>query len=138
MSRTSNAARCVGSPSFRPEEAIEDTARHQQARDLLAKNDLYEASRVLLGLPERDSYTYHATASVKLAEVQNVVNLGGANGLHAWYRGEDGSPVSASSTCIDQPRRVETEEVCRENPRRSQTLKHTFPSSVPLLPRPRL
>lgn len=94
MSRTSNAPRCVGNPSFRPEEAVKDTVRHQQARDLLANNDLYEASRVLLGLPERDTYTYHATASVKLAEVQSVVDMGRVNSLHAWYRDEDGSPVS--------------------------------------------
>ena len=95
MSRTSSAPFCVGNPSFRPEDAIKDSERHQQARDLLAKDDLYEASRVLLGLPERDTYTYHATASVKLAEVQSVVNIGGANGLHAWYRHEDSSPVRA-------------------------------------------
>ncbi|POR33292.1 Uncharacterized protein TPAR_06533 [Tolypocladium paradoxum] len=95
MARTSKAPRCVGNPSFRPEEAIKDTVRHQLARDLLANNNLYEASRVLLGLPERDTYTYHATASVKLAEAQSVVDLGGVNGLHNWYRDEDGSPRDA-------------------------------------------
>lgn len=95
MSRPSKVpARCVGNPSFRPEEIIKDQDRLKEARDLLTQNDLYQASRVLLGLPERDTYTYHAIASVKLAEVQHVVSRGGANGLHAWYKAEDGSPVS--------------------------------------------
>ncbi|QYT00706.1 hypothetical protein H0G86_007785 [Trichoderma simmonsii] len=91
MSRTPKAPRCVGSPSFAPDEVIEDAPRLQQARELLAANDLYNASRVLLSLPERDSFTYHAMTSVKLAEVQHVVGLGGVNNLHAWYRDEDGT-----------------------------------------------
>ncbi|KAJ3516392.1 hypothetical protein NM208_g14848 [Fusarium decemcellulare] len=71
---------------------IEDTDRQKQALDLLAHDDLYNASRVLLQLPEQDLYTYHAITSVKLAQVQHVVGLGGVNGLHSWYRNEDGSP----------------------------------------------
>ncbi|OAQ67024.1 hypothetical protein VFPPC_08489 [Pochonia chlamydosporia 170] len=99
MSRPSKVpARCVGNPAFKPDEIIKDTARLDQTRNLLSKNDLYQASRVLLGLPEPDSYTYHAIASVKLAEVQHVVNCGGDNGLHAWYRAENGSAVSFIST----------------------------------------
>ncbi|EHK47386.1 uncharacterized protein TrAtP1_012520 [Trichoderma atroviride] len=93
MSRSNaKAPRCVGSPSFAPDEVIQDGPRLKQARELLAANDLYNASRVLLSLPERDTFTYHAMTSVKLAEVQHVVGLGGINGLHAWYRGEDGTP----------------------------------------------
>jgi hypothetical protein len=84
---------CVGSPSFSPDELIEDTDRQREALSHLLKNDLFNASRVLFQLPDPDPYTYHAIASVKLAQVQSVVNLGGANGLHAWYRNEDGSPV---------------------------------------------
>ncbi|KAH0524695.1 hypothetical protein TsFJ059_007171 [Trichoderma semiorbis] len=91
MSRTLKAPRCVGSPSFAPDEVIEDAPRLQQARELLAANDLYNASRALLSLPERDSFTYHAMTSVKLAEVQHVVGLGDVNNLHAWYRDEDGT-----------------------------------------------
>lgn len=87
---------CVGNPSFDPEALITDTDRQKQAVDLLASdNDLYAASRVLLGLPDPDTYTYHAMTSVKLAQVQHVIGLGRANGLHAWYRNEDGSPVTA-------------------------------------------
>ncbi|KID75384.1 uncharacterized protein G6M90_00g060000 [Metarhizium brunneum] len=92
MSRPSRVqARCVGNPSFRPEDIAQNQDRLKQARDLLSKNDLYQASRMLLGLPEPDVYTYHAIASVKLAEAQHVVDRGGDNGLHGWYKAEDGS-----------------------------------------------
>ncbi|KAF7559364.1 hypothetical protein G7046_g4800 [Stylonectria norvegica] len=92
MSRTARFTHCVGSPDFSPEDLIQNPDRQKQALDLLATNDLYNASRVLLQLPEQDAYTYHAMTSVKLAEVQHVVGLGGANGLHTWYRNEDRSP----------------------------------------------
>ncbi|KAM4065171.1 hypothetical protein HRG_004492 [Hirsutella rhossiliensis] len=93
MSRAPKPPRaCIGNPSFRPQEVIKDTALQKQALRLLSTNDLAGASRLLLGLPEHDGYTYHATASVSLAEAQQVVDLGGVNGLHTWYRAEDGSP----------------------------------------------
>ncbi|KAK2608451.1 hypothetical protein QQS21_003020 [Conoideocrella luteorostrata] len=96
MSRPSKApARCVGSSSFHPEDIIQDQERLKQVQALLAKDDLYEAGRVLFGLPERDTYTYHAMTAVKLAEVQRVVSLGGVNGLHTWYRAEDDLPREA-------------------------------------------
>ncbi|KAM0323118.1 hypothetical protein ACHAQA_008968 [Verticillium albo-atrum] len=87
---------CVGNPAFNPEEYIQDTARQQRALEYLKKDDLYYASLVTFGLPERDTYTYHAMTAVKLAQVQHVVTLGGANDLHAWYRTEDdggGAPL---------------------------------------------
>lgn len=93
MSRPVKLVHCVGSPDFKPEDLIEDAERQKQALELLAKNDLYNASRMLLRLPDPDTYTYHAMTSVKLAQVQSVVDLGGANGLHTWYRNEDRSPV---------------------------------------------
>ncbi|KAK7426529.1 hypothetical protein QQZ08_006988 [Neonectria magnoliae] len=93
MSPPAKFTHCVGSLSFVPDGLIQDVERQKQALDLLnTNNDLYNASRVLLQLPERDLYTYHAITSVKLAEVQAVVALGSANGLHAWYRNEDRSP----------------------------------------------
>ncbi|KAM5346558.1 hypothetical protein ACJ41O_009563 [Fusarium nematophilum] len=92
MSRPGRFIHCVGSPAFNPEDLIEDVDRQKQALDFLAQNDLYNASRVLLQLPEQDIYTYHAITSVKLAQVQSVVSLGGVNGLHTWYRNEDSSP----------------------------------------------
>ncbi|KAM6535142.1 hypothetical protein FALCPG4_004734 [Fusarium falciforme] len=97
MSRPASFTHCVGSPAFSPEDLIQDVDRQKQALDLLAKDDLYNASRVLLQLPEQDLYTYHAVTSVRLAQVQRVVSLGAVNGLHTWYRNEDGSPRDAPS-----------------------------------------
>ncbi|KAG5999311.1 hypothetical protein E4U43_002151, partial [Claviceps pusilla] len=85
-------ARCLGNASFQPENLIVDNDKLQQTRALLTQDDLFGAIRLLFGLPERDAYTYHAMTAVKLAEVQRVVDLGDVNGLHAWYRAQDGSP----------------------------------------------
>jgi hypothetical protein len=93
MSHTSKSTYCVGSPSFQPGVAANDDTKKHKFLGLLAKNDLSNASRVLFGLPQNDEYVYHATASVKLDEVQHVVNLGDVNGLHAWYKSDDGSQV---------------------------------------------
>lgn len=84
---------CVGNAALNPDQLVQDSERLDQARELLTKDDLVGASRVLLGLPEKDTYTYHAMTSVSLAQVQHVVSLGGLNGLHTWYRHEDGAPV---------------------------------------------
>ncbi|KAJ3939699.1 uncharacterized protein N0V96_010484 [Colletotrichum fioriniae] len=90
---------CVGSnPPFTPEEYASDPTRRQRALDHLAKNDLYAATVVTFNLPERDTYVYHAMTAVRLAEVQRVVSMGGVNGLHAWYRDEEGKPLSPLST----------------------------------------
>ena len=40
-----------------------------------------------------DGYVYHATAAVTLPQVQQAINVGGRNGMHAWYRDEEGKPV---------------------------------------------
>lgn len=93
MPHPSRSTYCVGSPSFQPEAAANDDTKKRQVLELLATNDLYNASRVLFGLPQNDEYVYHATASVKLDEVQHVVNLGAINSLHAWYKSDDGSQV---------------------------------------------
>ncbi|KEY68757.1 hypothetical protein S7711_00628 [Stachybotrys chartarum IBT 7711] len=85
-------ARCTGSSSFCPDDLASDTVLQDQTRQLLNNEDLYNASRVLLGLPENDDYTYYATAVVKLREVQRIVQAGGVNGLHSWYRNQDKSP----------------------------------------------
>lgn len=83
---------CVGSKTFKPSDTV-DTAQQQAIHKLLFQNDLLNASRALFNIPEDDTYVYHATASVNLQQVQHVVSLGGANGLHAWYRSEAGSVV---------------------------------------------
>ncbi|RDA91208.1 hypothetical protein CP533_3382 [Ophiocordyceps camponoti-saundersi (nom. inval.)] len=77
---------------FRPQEAIKDSPLQQVVLTLLAKDRFADASRLMFCLPSSDGYTYHATASVSLDEAQTAVGLGRANGLHAWYRADDGSP----------------------------------------------
>ena len=47
-------------------------------------------------LPHNDSFIYHATASVSLAQVQQAISHGGDAGLHAWYLNEQGELVIIS------------------------------------------
>ncbi|KAJ0158956.1 hypothetical protein CTA2_10567, partial [Colletotrichum tanaceti] len=83
---------CVGSPTFRPDEYADDAARRERANELLARDDLHGATVVSFNLPAADTYVYHAMTAVRLAEVQRVVAMGGVNGLHAWYRDDEGKP----------------------------------------------
>ncbi|PHH65200.1 hypothetical protein CDD81_3059 [Ophiocordyceps australis] len=96
-SSTAAAPRCIGNPLFHVDEVVNDAERHKQALDLLSANNLYHASRVLFGLPDPDTYTYHATASVQLAQAQRAVAYGPANGLHAWYHSDNDSPLNRPS-----------------------------------------
>jgi len=91
MSRARRFVHCVDSPKFKPEDLIEDPERLKKANELLLKDDLYNSSRVIFDLPEVDQYTYHAMVSVKLAQVQRIVELGDEKGLHDWYHNEDGT-----------------------------------------------
>jgi hypothetical protein len=84
---------CEGNPSFTPADIIQDIERQKQTLAYLEKNDLLRAATCLFGLPEKDTYVYHAMTSVRLAEVQHIVGLGGVNGLHDWYR------VNAATVC---------------------------------------
>lgn len=119
---------CVGNASFQPEEYITDAARQAQAVELLARNDnLYHATVLSFGLPEQDDYTYHAMTAVRLGQVQHIIGLGGANSLHAWYRGEDGSVVSFQSP---YPRHPLTHQNS-STPRPAQTSTPTSTSSSP-------
>ncbi|KAK3939450.1 hypothetical protein QBC46DRAFT_149618 [Diplogelasinospora grovesii] len=87
---TRRVTHCVGSPTFAPAAAIEDRDAHCRALEALQANDLEKAIKAWFNVPDRDDYVYHAMVSVQLAQVQRVVSVGGANGLHAWYRGEQG------------------------------------------------
>lgn len=100
-------AYCVGSDAFQPEQVAQDKTIQDQVNQALLKNDLLGASRILLNLPANDDYTYHAVTSVKLAQVQHVVDLGGVNGLHAWYRNEDDSFVGCT-TMLTRPQVLTT------------------------------
>ncbi|OLN85768.1 hypothetical protein CCHL11_07781 [Colletotrichum chlorophyti] len=100
--KTPTFTHCVGSADFTPEEYVSDAARRDLANELLAKDDLYGATVVSFKLPQRDTYVYHAMTAVRLAEVQRVVSMGGVNGLHAWYRDDEGKP-------LDPPPKADTE-----------------------------
>lgn len=96
---------CVGSSSFHPHQYQQDAQIRAEVEQLLLKNDLFNASRVLFSLPQDDTYVYHAMASVRLREVQHVIGLGRSNGLHAWYRNEDdnNSVVRTCCTTLMEP-----------------------------------
>ncbi|KAK3488811.1 uncharacterized protein B0T23DRAFT_185246 [Neurospora hispaniola] len=88
---------CLGSLTFVPSEAVKDEQTHKQVLQRLAEtNDFATAIRTWFHLsddvnaPEADEYVYHAIASVKLSQVQRAVDVGGAKGMHGWYRLEGG------------------------------------------------
>ncbi|OAR02796.1 hypothetical protein LLEC1_00196 [Akanthomyces lecanii] len=83
---------CAGSAGFEPSAVAGDDTMQTQIDELLKNDDLLGASRVLFKLPNGDDYTYHANASVTLAQAQHIVQLGGINGLHSWYKSTDGTP----------------------------------------------
>ncbi|KAH6647097.1 hypothetical protein BKA67DRAFT_663443 [Truncatella angustata] len=77
---------CEGVSRWDPATYIADKDLLARAVAHLAKDDLISAVAESFSLPPRDSYVYHAIVSVTLAQVQHVIGLGAANGLHAWYR----------------------------------------------------
>lgn len=132
MSRPAHFVHCAESEGFDPEELIQDTHRLQQARDFLTdKSHLYNATRVMFNLPERDKYVYHAVVSVSLSQVQGVVGLGGVNNLHKWYLDAPNTEVRTSLVCLPI---LETKPRSKEARPLGQMLRLTSPSSS----RPRL
>lgn len=103
---------CVGSTEFNPLAVCRDELLRDHVGELLQKNDLYQACRLLFKLPDNDDYVYHATASVRLAEVQHIVQLGAVNGLHTWYQTEDGSQVSHLLQCQNHQADIANEPFC--------------------------
>ena len=83
--------RTVGTSSFEPDEFLEAWANGTTGPP--KDNDLRGAIIKAFGLKEDDIYVYHAIASVTLAQVQQVINLGDQNGLHAWYKDQNGEQV---------------------------------------------
>ncbi|KIY01983.1 uncharacterized protein Z520_02121 [Fonsecaea multimorphosa CBS 102226] len=51
----------------------------------LRENEFRAAITTAFELPAGDNFTYHATASVNLAQAEAAVRAGRKNGLHAWY-----------------------------------------------------
>lgn len=89
---------CVGSSSFNPATRTTDTDARTQTLALLDQNDFAGAIKLYFQLPKDDKYVYHAITAVTLPQVQHVVSLGGANGLHSWY-----SSLVTTPTPLDPP-----------------------------------
>ncbi|KAK2045192.1 hypothetical protein LZ31DRAFT_521379 [Colletotrichum somersetense] len=102
---------CVGSPSFSPDEYAKDAARRERANELLAADDFYGAVVLSFRLPDPDDYVYHAMTAVRLAEVQRVVAMGRANGMHAWYRDDGGGDGDGDNRTppLDPPPRADVD-----------------------------
>lgn len=89
----------VGSSSFDPDQFIEQWDEVVVPHD----NDLKKCIVRAFKLKPNDDYVYHAIASVTLDQVQAAINAGRLNGMHAWYRDENGHQVSrelGSSLCF--------------------------------------
>ncbi|KAK8099242.1 uncharacterized protein PG998_012483 [Apiospora kogelbergensis] len=86
-------------PAWDPVAYLADAELHERAAAFLAKDDFASAIAVSFNLPPRDAYVYHAIVSVTLAQVQHVIGMGAANGLHTWYRHL--SPPSSASPAND-------------------------------------
>ena len=83
-------ARTTGSAQWNPDKFFDEWDKIKQ----LPKHDDLRTSIIkAFNLSERDSYVYHAIASVTLAQVQEGINSGSAHGLHAWYLDNDNNPV---------------------------------------------
>lgn len=77
---------CVGGPTFRPSQSLKDRDRHDAVIQALREtNDLKRAIETWFCLEDGDKYAYHASTSVKLSQVQRIIEKGGEGGLHAWY-----------------------------------------------------
>ena len=81
-----------------PEERVRDEAARKATLDYLSENALKNAIVSWFQLDEGYPYVYHAIASVTLDHVQNVVDLGNAHGLHAWYPSSAGETVGSHHT----------------------------------------
>ncbi|KAL2430093.1 hypothetical protein ABEF95_004146 [Exophiala dermatitidis] len=62
-----------------------DAERWPKIHQHLNQNEFRAAITTAFELPPGDSFTYHASASVSLAQVEAAIHAGRANGLHAWY-----------------------------------------------------
>lgn len=105
--------RTVGAFSLNPDTFFETWA--VDGPNLLPKNNDFRTSIIkTFGLPSNDDYVYHATASVTLAQVQNAINFGGTNGLHAWYLDDEGKQVRYE--IISSPPRLTTSAMPVQTP----------------------
>lgn len=81
-----------GSSTFVPDKFFETWAKEELK--LPVDNDFRKLIIKAFGLRLSDDYGYQATTEVTLRQAQEYVQIGGTNGLHAWYRDGEGKPVS--------------------------------------------
>ena len=91
MTPQHSGPRTTGAAGFDP-DALFGAWRDDQ-KSLPVNDDLRSSLLKTFKLPQKDDYVYHATASVTLAQVQQAIEYGGKNGLHAWYLDENALPV---------------------------------------------
>ncbi|KAJ9636864.1 hypothetical protein H2199_007858 [Coniosporium tulheliwenetii] len=91
MPPTQSRPHTVGAASFDPDAFFEAWSSNAS---LSQNNDLRSCIINAFNLKSNDGYVYHATAAVTLAQVQTAINYGGQRELHAWYRDEEGKPIS--------------------------------------------
>lgn len=88
-------AQTTGSARFQPDAFIESWANDRGSL-LPQSNGLRSSIIAAFHLAQTDNYVYHAIASVTLAQVQEAIEHGGENGLHAWYPDKSGKPSEVS------------------------------------------
>ena len=90
MSSVQRTARTIGAADWNPDAFFE---AWEKLKPFPKDGDLQTSITTAFNLSTRDRYVYHAVASVTLSQVQEAINNGGANGLHAWYLDNEGKPV---------------------------------------------
>ena len=90
MPSVQRKARTTGSAKWEPDVFFETW---ESSKTLPKDDDLRTSIISAFNLSNRDSYVYHAIASVSLAEVQEAIKNGNENGLHAWYLDTEGKAV---------------------------------------------
>ena len=90
MPSVQRKARTTGSAKWEPDVFFESWASSNSSPQ---DDDLRTSIISAFNLSNRDSYVYHAIASVTLSEVQEAIKNGNGNGLHAWYLDAEGKAV---------------------------------------------
>ncbi|KAK5636993.1 hypothetical protein RRF57_012705 [Xylaria bambusicola] len=126
--RQSAVIYCEGSPTWNPDAYLADAQLHARAETHLAKDDLKSAIAASFSLRGSDSYVYHAIVAVTLPQVQHIVSLGGAHGLHSWYFGEPQPRADADPSNTEQTPSATTPE--------PKPPSSSLPQVPPILPPP--
>ncbi|KAI0975512.1 hypothetical protein F4678DRAFT_272982 [Xylaria arbuscula] len=144
--KQSNFVYCEGSPSWNPDAYLADTELHARAEAHLSKDDLKSAITASFSLRSADAYVYHAIVAVTLPQVQHVVSLGRAHGLHHWYYGEPSAdpptdkntPTTEASDPTDSPQAADTSTPASKPAPESKPSSALSVQAPPVLPPPPL